>query len=98
MIHNKVLKVVTEIAAAIDEGYQIIWTAEPKLLRWTWLCFKQEGDQEISQDWSIRLSEVKRLSSLDPRSDCLLDFVTGKINAKETLVQIEKLEKLKAFW
>jgi hypothetical protein len=98
--YHKCLQIVKEVAAAMDEGYEVIWANEPKRLCWTWCAFKQEDDQEITQSWTIRLSEVKRLlpPSTDLRNGCLKLFVLGKINAKEALSQIERLEKLTAFW
>ena len=90
--YEKCISLIKEICDASELGHEIIREARQKELRWVFI------DSQTKQEWYFpKISLIQRLSSTDQKTFKIIEFLNG-LPAKETLEQIEALEKLKAFW
>ena len=87
-------EIVDDICANSLPTDEIRWEARPKELRWSWT------NDRTKQVWHVKLSQLKKvfLDPSDPTTMIYNDFFLGIRTAFETKTQIEKLNKLKAFW
>lgn len=72
---------------------EIIWTALPKELRWSWT------NTRTSETWYLKLSDVlTSVNRNDPDGIVLMNFLNGTKGAFEAKNELGRLEKLKVFW
>lgn len=78
-----------------EAGANVVYEECPTDLSWIWR--NQDTDRVID---TVKLSQIKPLiftRKTDPRIKYLIAFICGG-PARELLAEINKLEKLKAFW
>lgn len=80
----------------IDDN--IIYESQPKELRWTWI------NERTKQEWSLKVSQLKtylysnKSDKNNPTNKLIANFLAGKRNPFEVKIELEKLEKVVAFW
>ena len=89
---NECVKIMDEVAAAMEKGQVITWVPIPKELRWSWT------NETTLEKWYVKQSTVRRIVGVDVlHREIIIDFVLNKKNALEAKKWLSKIDGLKVF-
>lgn len=87
--------IIDEICADIARGDEVKWEARNRELRWIWT------NTRTQKQWNFGVNLFKRLLNQghgDPRIPFFCAFVGNRMTVPEVQAEMQRLEKLKAFW
>jgi hypothetical protein len=88
--------IIDEICVALQAGDEVRKETRINDLCWAWINARTEEEWIISASGIITIKIHDKTN--DPRIQIIGRFAHGSMTAQEAKIQLEQLEKLRAFW